>query len=178
MSLANAAHQTTDSQGTGTLSLNATAVPDRELLRVALARATGDGSGPWTDVPYVVSQTGGGREIGRGTVTAGSPDTLTRDTIVESTNGGSAVDWGPGTKDGIIAPSAQAVQKLYAATPGTTPGTLVERDGFGRARGAGPDDDADIAPQGYVGGVGVAGATAAAPPRRTGRPAPASPHER
>ena len=166
MSLANAAHQTTETQGTGTLSLSAAAVTDRELLRVALARATGDGAGPWTDVPYVVAQTGGGRELGIGTVTAGSPDTLTRTVIVESTNGGAAVDWGPGTKDVIIAPSAQILQKLYAAGAAATAGTLVERDVAGRARVADPDDDADIATKGYVDDVGEsvtdAAATAAA----------------
>lgn len=162
MSLANAAHQTSETQGTGTLSLSAAAVEDRELLRVALARATGDGAGPWTNVPYVIAQTGGGRELGIGTVTAGSPDTLTRTVIVESTNGGAAVDWGPGTKDVIIAPSAQILQKLYAAGASATAGTLVERDGAGRARVADPDDDADIATKGYVDGVGDAVTEAAA----------------
>jgi hypothetical protein len=45
----------------------------------------------------VVNKTGNW-EVGYGTVTDGTPDTLTR-TVVDSSNGGSAVDWGDGTRD-------------------------------------------------------------------------------
>ena len=38
-------------------------------------------------------------EIGIGTVTSGSPDTLSRDTVKASSNGGALVNWGAGTKD-------------------------------------------------------------------------------
>ena len=38
-------------------------------------------------------------EIGIGTVTSGKPDTLSRDTVKASSNGGALVNWGAGTKD-------------------------------------------------------------------------------
>jgi len=47
-------------------------------------------------------------EVGLGTVTDASPDTLSRDTILASSNAGSAVEWGEGTKDVFVtAPAGQ-----------------------------------------------------------------------
>lgn len=37
-------------------------------------------------------------EVGTGTITSGSPDTLARTTILASSNSGAAVNWGAGTK--------------------------------------------------------------------------------
>lgn len=37
-------------------------------------------------------------EVGKGVVSSGSPDTLSRTTIIDSSNGGSAVDWGGSDK--------------------------------------------------------------------------------
>lgn len=47
-------------------------------------------------------------EFGTGVVTDASPDTLTRATIIASSNGGAAVNWGVGTRDIYSSPDASA----------------------------------------------------------------------
>ncbi len=48
---------------------------------------------------YYTATNGVDWEVGRGTITAGSPDTLVRTQILASSNGGAAVNWGAGTKN-------------------------------------------------------------------------------
>lgn len=52
-------------------------------------------------------------EEGLGTVTDGAPDTLARTSILNSSNGGSAVSWGAGTKTIFCTPPAGQFQLLY-----------------------------------------------------------------
>jgi len=60
---------------------------------------------------YEAEEVGGSAyERGIGTVTDGTPDTLTRTTIHSSSNGGSAVDW-----TGKTAPPAAVVRAVHAA---------------------------------------------------------------
>ena len=83
VSLADRVEQETSSTGTGTLDLGA--VPSNRIGFV-----TGAGGG--AEVPYVIEDGNGvDWEIGRGTVTSGPPDTLSRDTVVVSSAGGSLV---------------------------------------------------------------------------------------
>lgn len=81
--------QTTSTTGTGTYSLDGSAPTGfRSFVGAGLDTL---------EVEYCVTM-GGDWEVGRGTVTAGSPDTLSRDTVLDSSNSGNAVDWGAGTK--------------------------------------------------------------------------------
>lgn len=87
--------ETTSIEGTGTIELNG---------------AVGTGFRAFSDefvsgsrVGYIIvsidSQTGDGDyEIGIGTLTHGTPDTITRDTVITSTASGAKVNWGPGQK--------------------------------------------------------------------------------
>jgi len=51
-----------------------------------------------TTVPYCATDNSSGYEIGLGTLTTGSPDTLSRDDILISSNANAAVNWASGTK--------------------------------------------------------------------------------
>ena len=102
--LGNRAKETTTTTGTGTYNLAGAPSTKYITLVLSLTRAQG-GGGPWAKVPYVVSD-GVDYEIGLGTVTNAAPDTLFRDTVLESSNLGAAVDWGAGTRDVIISPSS------------------------------------------------------------------------
>src|SRR3990167_7220930 len=101
--LANRARETTTTTGTSTYSLGG-ATGKYITLVLALSRAQG-GGGPWANVPYVVYDDTD-YEIGLGTVTNSSPDTLSRDSILESSNAGAAVSWGAGTRTVIISPAS------------------------------------------------------------------------
>ncbi|WP_422366419.1 hypothetical protein [Pelagibius sp.] len=72
------------------------------------------GAGADAQVYYVARNSDGKKEFGIGTVASGTPDTLTRDTIIESSSAGAAVNWQPA--DGQVyvhsAVSGQAVEKL------------------------------------------------------------------
>lgn len=87
--------ETTTTTGTGTYSLNGTSFGFQTFVA-----AVGHGA----QVYYVcedvnlVAETGNW-EVGLGTVTDGAPDTLTRDQILASSNGGAAVNWPAGTRN-------------------------------------------------------------------------------
>ena len=87
--IADRVRETTATTGTGTLDLDGAATGFQSFV-------AGIGSGNWTH--YAIAD-GTDWETGIGTVTSGSPDTLSRTTILESSNGGAAVSWGSGTKD-------------------------------------------------------------------------------
>lgn len=97
--LGNRAKETTITQGTGTYSLAGPPTGFQSLVGGA-ATISGDALGPWV-IRYVVTDDVDW-EIGTGTLTSGSPDTLTRGSIEDSSNGGSAVDWGSGTRNVFI----------------------------------------------------------------------------
>ena len=100
--LADRVKELTSTTGTGTISLNSTEIGFRSF-----ASAVGDGN---TTYYAIVSVNGSEFEVGIGTVTAGSPDTLSRDTVLTSSNNGSLVNFSSGSKKVFCTqPSAKAV---------------------------------------------------------------------
>lgn len=86
--------ETTTTTGTGTLQL-AGAVTDFQTF-VA-------GIGDTNQCSYMIFESGTGAwERGIGTVAAGAPDTLSRDIVLESTNGGAKVNLAAGAKDVFV----------------------------------------------------------------------------
>ena len=83
--------ETTTSTGTGTINL-AGAVTGFQTF----VAGVGD-----TNTTYyaIIDPAGGTWEVGIGTVTDSTPDTLSRDTIIASSNSGSAVNFGAGNKN-------------------------------------------------------------------------------
>ncbi len=81
--------ETTSTTGTGTYSLAGAAAGFRTFVA-----GVGSGNQCW-----YCCQDDDDFEMGYGTVTAGSPDTLTRDFIEASSNGGAAQNWGAGTRN-------------------------------------------------------------------------------
>lgn len=81
--------QTTTTQGTGTINLDGTVTGFRSFV-------AGIGNGKKT--VYLISDNTNW-EVGIGTVTDANPDTLSRTTILSSSNSGAAVNWGPGTRN-------------------------------------------------------------------------------
>lgn len=96
--------QTTTTLGTGTLDLLAPSAAFRSFV-------TGVGNG--NRCVYVLTD-GTDYETGIGTVTSGTPDTLSRDTVLASSNGGAKVNWAAGTRDVFVTalPGRQAVRTL------------------------------------------------------------------
>jgi len=94
--------ETSTTVGTGTLDLGG-AVQDFETF------VSGIGTGNTTY--YAISQSGTNDwEVGIGTVTDAATDTLSRDTILSSSNSDSAVNFGAGTKNVFCTqPASKAV---------------------------------------------------------------------
>jgi len=85
--------ESTTSTGTGTINLGGTSNGFQTFVA-----GIGDGNTTY----YAIShQTAAEFEVGIGTVTDAGTDTLSRDTIISSSNGGSAVDFSAGDKDVI-----------------------------------------------------------------------------
>lgn len=81
--------QTTTTQGTGTINLDSTVTGFRSFV-------SGVGNGKKT--VYLINDNTNW-EVGIGTITDANPDTLSRTTILSSSNSGAAVNWGPGTRN-------------------------------------------------------------------------------
>src|SRR5690606_29655240 len=107
--LADGVRETTQTTSTGTYSLDGAATVDGITYRTF---AAGIGNGERT--VYVVRM-GDEFEVGIGTVTAGSPSTLSRDTILASSNSNNAVNWGVGIKDVVVPASAAMFDALQSA---------------------------------------------------------------
>ena len=110
--------ETTTSTGTGTINLAGAA----DTFETFVA-----GIGTTNKCFYCIShQTANEFEVGIGTVTAASPDTLSRDTIISSSNSDSAVNLSAGTKDVFCtypasrAPSASMAATTYVTTHNST----------------------------------------------------------
>lgn len=58
---------------------------------------------------YYCAENGSDWEVGVGTVTSGSPDTLARTEVLKSSNGDAAVNWGAGTKNLFLTIPAKRV---------------------------------------------------------------------
>ena len=81
-------------------------------------------------------------EVGIGTLTSGTPWTLSRDTITSSSNGGAAVSWGTGTRfiynaytSNLLLNFVYPVGSIFVSTVATNPGTYL--GGTWAAAGAG-----------------------------------------
>jgi hypothetical protein len=110
--------ETTTSTGTGTINLAGAA----DTFETFVA-----GIGTTNTCFYCIShQTANEFEVGIGTVTDASPDTLSRDTIISSSNSDSAVNLSAGTKDVFCtypaskAPSASMSATTYVTTHNST----------------------------------------------------------
>ena len=94
--------ETTTSTGTGTINL-AGAETGFETFVAGIGNSN-------TTYYCIQAQGGSAFEIGVGTVTDASPDTLSRTAIISSSNSDSAVDFGAGTKDVFCTlPASKAV---------------------------------------------------------------------
>jgi len=102
--------ETTSTTGTGTITLAGAAAGGFQTFAVI-----GDGNTTF----YTISD-GTDWEVGIGTYTA-SGTTLSRDTILESSNSGSAVNWGAGDKDVFVTYPAE--RSVYADGSGVTSDT-------------------------------------------------------
>lgn len=101
--IGNRVKETTDTTGTGTLDLNGAATGFRALSDEFASGVT---------VDYVVVDDPDNPteyEYGQGTFTAGTPDTLSRDTVEGSSNSGNKVSFSAGTKTVIVSPLASTL---------------------------------------------------------------------
>jgi len=124
--LQDAIFETTTTQGTGTVNL-AGAVTGYNAFSDKFSN--GDA------LLYVIEQqltdvdgnvTGIDREVGLGTLTTGSPDTLSRDVVFSSSNSDAAVNFGSGTKDVFCAPASAFVRHQVRSV--TAAETLTKND--------------------------------------------------
>ena len=94
--------ETTTSTGTGTINL-AGAETGFETFVAGIGNSN-------TTYYCIQAQGGSAFEIGVGTVTSGSPDTLSRTSVISSSNSDSLVDFQSGTKDVFCTlPASKAV---------------------------------------------------------------------
>lgn len=114
--------ETSTTTGTGTYSLAGAATGFRTFVA---GIATGN-------TCHYCAEDGTDWEVGVGTVTDATPDTLSRDSILASSNGGSAVNWTAGTRNlfcvnaaaDVYQATTQAQQESASAnTVFVTPGT-------------------------------------------------------
>lgn len=101
--------ETTTTTGTGTYSLAGATTGFRTFVA-----GVGDGN-----TTYYSVNDGTDWEVGLGTVTDASPDTLARTSILASSNGGSAVNWGAGTKDVRLVNPASVIDTVLQYTRGS-----------------------------------------------------------
>ena len=111
--------QTSTSTGTGTINLSASAETGFETF-VA-------GIGTTNSTFYCISHDGTSEfEVGIGTVTDAAPDTLSRDTVISSSNSDNKVNFTAGTKTVFCtytakrAPSASMTATTYVTTHAST----------------------------------------------------------
>ncbi|MBU4317084.1 MAG: hypothetical protein KKF30_07400 [Proteobacteria bacterium] len=100
--------ETTATTGTGSYSL-AGAVTGHQAIVAAIG--TGNSS-------CFCAEDGTGWEVFEGAVTAGTPDILTRTTILASSNAGAAVDWAAGTKNIFLVLPASKITDIESFCSG------------------------------------------------------------
>jgi hypothetical protein len=92
--------ETSTTTGTGTLTLAGAVTGYQTFV---------DGIGDGNTCYYCITD-GTDWEVGRGTVTYGSSDTLSRDSVLSSSNNGSAVSWAAGTRNVFCTIPASRIQ--------------------------------------------------------------------
>ena len=97
--------ETTTTTGTGTLNL---AGADTGFQTFVAGIGTGNQC-------HFCTTDGTNWEVAEGTVTDAAPDTLSRDRILASSNGGAAVSWGAGTKEVYCVSPAEFFNEPSAA---------------------------------------------------------------
>ena len=80
---------------------------DSKDCHQGIVDAIGDGNSS-----YFCAEDGTDWEVFRGTITAGTPDSLSRDAIVASSNAGAAVNWAAGSKNVVLVLPAMAIQRM------------------------------------------------------------------
>lgn len=134
---ANRAVQTSSTVGSGTYQLDG-ANPGLRSLAASMADIAerldlpGGAEGPWK-VRYTA--TGDGKsELGIGTLTpaeGGGFASLTRDEVIEGSNGAAAVSWAPGTRTIAIMPHADSLASLAHVDQALGPVQRTGRDRYG-----------------------------------------------
>ena len=115
LKIADRVRETTTTTGTGTINLGG-AVTNFETFAANLSNS---------DTTYyaIVDNTNGAFEVGLGTFSTGSPNTLARTTPIASSNSNSAVNFGVGTKEVFITTPASKMAFLNAS------GSLISSGG-------------------------------------------------
>ena len=107
--IADRVKETTTTTGTGTLNLGGAVSQFQTFVA---------GIGNGNETYYSIEDpTGTDWEVGIGTVTSGAPDTLSRDTVISSSNGGSLVNFGAGSK---VVFSTQPASKTFILSSDNT----------------------------------------------------------
>ena len=101
--------ETSTTSGTGTLDL---AGASQDFITFVA------GVGDTNTTYYCIAETGTDKfEVGIGTVTDAAPDTLSRDTIISSSNGDAAVNFSAGTKNVFCTlPAKKTISPVMDAT--------------------------------------------------------------
>jgi len=149
--------ETTTTTGTGTLTLAGASSGFQSFF------AVGDGN---TTYYAIVDVAAGDWEVGLGTYTF-SGTTLSRDTILESSNAGSAVNFGAGSKDVFVTYPAEravyldgagsAVTALDVNTLGTTTANITTANITAGTVTTAPTSANDLANKTYVDTIAAAG---------------------
>ncbi|AEP08882.1 hypothetical protein [Micavibrio aeruginosavorus] len=109
--------ETSTTTGTGTINLAGPTIGAQSFV---------SGVGNGAKVAYFIED-GTDWESGIGTVTAGTPDTLSRDAVLESSNSDALVNWGAGTRNVFIGAISHAMVWRDE--------NLVSKEGFSTAGG-------------------------------------------
>lgn len=119
--LADRVKETTTTTGTGTVTLLGASTGYQSFSAIGNANTT---------YYTIAGQTGSEWEVGIGTYTS-SGTTLSRDTVLASSNGGSLVNFSAGTKDVFVTQPAETTT-VSSNNPGTS-GYLLTSNGTGVA---------------------------------------------
>ena len=142
--------ETSTTTGTGTFDLDGPVASFQSFVA---------GVGTTNECHYCI-ENGTDWEVGTGTVTDAAPDTLSRDTILASSNGDAAVSWGAGEKNVFAVIPADFVGDPNFK--GEDTGAAPVASGT-NSIAAGPNTLADATNAVAVGGDGTTGAQARAP---------------
>lgn len=88
------------------------------------------GTGATVDYYAVQEDGSAGYEVGRGVITGGTPDTLTRVTVFASSNSDALVSWGVGTRKVVVSLTADAFSQLATPAISDTPEASAVVDVF------------------------------------------------